>query len=59
MRSRWTPGNKVREGRGVGGWMSPVMGMKEGPDCVDHWALYANNDHGTLHQKLRMYSMAS
>ena len=29
---RWTLKNKLRvlEGRGVGGWISPVMGIKEG-----------------------------
>ena len=31
----WTLGNKliVSEGSGVGGWVSPVMGIKEGMYC--------------------------
>lgn len=29
---QWTPGNKLRvlEGKGVGGWVSPMMGIKGG-----------------------------
>ena len=42
----WTPGNKLRalEGRWVGRWASPVMGIKEGLYCVEHWVLCANNE---------------
>ena len=34
----WTPGNilRVSEGMGVGRWVSPVMGIKEGMDCMEH-----------------------
>ena len=57
----WTLGNKLRasEGRGVGGWATPVMGIEEGTYCMEHWVLYTNNDHGTRHQKLRMYCMVT
>ena len=27
-----------------GGWASPVMGIKEGTYCMEHWVLYANNE---------------
>ena len=45
----WTLGKKlmVAEGRGMGGWSSPVMGIKEGTYCtycMVHWVLYANNE---------------
>ena len=42
----WTLGNKLRvlEGRGWGGWVSLVMGIKEGMDCMECWVLYANNE---------------
>ena len=42
----WTPGNNLRvlEGRGVGGWASPVMGIKEHTYCMEPWVLYANNE---------------
>ena len=41
----WTLGNKVRvsEERGMGGWTIPVMGIKEGTYCMEHWVLYATN----------------
>ena len=41
-----TLGNKLRasEGRGVGVWDRPVMGIKEGTYCMVHWVLYANNE---------------
>ena len=58
----WTLGNKLRasEGReGVGNWDRPVMGIKEGTYCMEHWVLYANMNHGTLHQKLRIYCMVT
>ena len=39
--SLWTPGNKLRvlERRGVVGWVSQVVGIKEGTDCMEHWVL--------------------
>ena len=40
------PGNKlgVSEGRGVGDWDRPAMGIKEGTYCMEHWVLYANSE---------------
>ena len=34
----WIPRNKLRvlEGRGFRGWIGPVMGIKEGTDCMEH-----------------------
>ena len=32
------------EGRGVGDWVSLVIGSKEGTYCIEHWVLYANNE---------------
>ena len=42
----WTLGNKLRasEGRGVGDWERPLMGIEEGTYCMEHWVLYANNE---------------
>ena len=42
----WTLRNKlmVLEGSGVRGWVSLVMGIKEGTYCIEHWVLYANNE---------------
>ena len=42
----WTLGNNLRvsEGRGLGGWGSRVMGIKEGMYCNEHWVSYANNE---------------
>ena len=42
----WTLRNKLRvlEGRGVGGWVSPVMGMKEDTYRMEHGVLYENNE---------------
>ena len=44
----WTLRNKLRasEGRGVGKWASPVMGIKEGTYCMEYWVLYANDESG-------------
>ena len=35
---------RALEGRGVGGWVSLVMGVKEGTYCMEHWVLYTNNE---------------
>ena len=42
----WTLGNKLRtsEGRELGDWARPAMGIKEGTYCMVHWVLYANNE---------------
>ena len=57
----WTLGSKVRasEGKGVGDWHRPVMGIKEGAYCMVHWALYATNESWNFTSKLRMYCMVS
>ena len=31
-------------GERVGDWDRPVMGIKEGTYCMEHWLLYANNE---------------
>ena len=31
-------------GERVGGWASPVMGIKDGTYCMEHWVLYGNNE---------------
>ena len=43
---------------GGGGWVSPVMGIKEGRYCMEHRVLYTMN-HGTVHQKLMVYCMVT
>ena len=35
---------RVLEGRGWGGWVSLVMGIKEGTYCTEHWVLYADDE---------------
>ena len=40
----WTLRNKLRVLGGVGAWVSPVMGIKEGTYCMEHWVLYENNE---------------
>ena len=42
----WTLRKKlgVLEGRGVGGWVSLVVGIKEGTYCMEHWVWYINNE---------------
>ena len=49
----WTLGNKLRasEGRRVGDWDRPVMGIKEGTYCMVHWVLYANNESWNIASK--------
>ena len=49
----WILGNKLRasEGRRVGGWDRPVMGIKEGTYCMVHWLLYANNESWNIASK--------
>ena len=57
----WTLRNKLRasEGRRMGDWDRPVMGIKEGNIawCTGCYTQIMN--HGTLHQKLGMYCMVS
>ena len=51
----WTLGNKLRasEGRRVGDWDRPVMGIKEGTYCMVHWVLYATNESWNFTSKTR------
>ena len=35
---------RASEGRGVGDWARPVITIKEGTYCMEHWVLYANNE---------------
>ena len=43
----WTLRNKLRvlEGKGVGGWVSLAVGIKEGTDCMEHWVWCKNNEY--------------
>ena len=38
--------NKLRvlEGMGAGNWVSLVVGIKEGRDCIEHWVWCINNE---------------
>ena len=51
----WTLGNKLRasEGRRVGDWEVPVMGIKEGTYGIGHWVLYANNESWNFTSKTK------
>ena len=40
----WTLKNNLRVLKGVGGWVSLVVGIKEGTFCMEHWELYVNNE---------------
>ena len=42
----WTLGKKLRasEGSSVGDWDRPVMGIKKGTYCMEHWVLYTINE---------------
>ena len=35
---------RVLEGRGVGGRVSLVVGIKKGTYCMEHWVWYINNE---------------
>ena len=49
----WTLRNKLRvlEGRVVGGWVSLVVGIKEGTCGDEHWVLYATNESLNISSK--------
>ena len=56
----WTLRNKLKllEGKGWRlGW--PSGGYEGGACCNEHWVSYANNESGTLHQKLMMYCVVT
>ena len=43
---------RVSEGRRMGDWAGPVMGIKEGTYCMVHWVLYANNKSWNITSKI-------
>lgn len=47
--------NRICGGR----WVSLMMGIKEGTDCVEYWVLYANNESWNSTSKLMMYYMVT
>ena len=51
----WTLGNKLSasEGREVGDWDRPVMGIKEGTYCMVHWVLYAKSESWNITSKTK------
>ena len=56
----WTLKNSLRvlKGQGVGGWVSLVVGIRGGSDCMEHWVWYINNDFWHTEKKfffLRFY----
>ena len=53
----WTLRNKLRvlEGKGMGVWVSLVMGIKEGTYCMEHWVLYKNNESWITTSKTNVY----
>ena len=53
-------GNRRRKGKmkGWGEWLSMVIGIKEGTDCMEHWVLYANNESWNTTSKT-MYCMVT
>ena len=42
----WTLRKKLRvsEASRVGGWVSLVVGIQEGTDCMEHWVWCINNE---------------
>lgn len=44
---------------GVGGWVGPVVGIKESTDCMGHWVLYTNNDSWNSTSKIMMYCVVT
>ena len=53
----WEKKLRASEGRGMGDWDRPMMGIKEGTYCMVHWVLYANNESWNITSNLRMYFM--
>ena len=49
----WTLRNKLRvlEGRWVRGWVSLVVGIKEGTHCMEHWVWCINNEFWNTENK--------
>ena len=53
----WTLRNTLRvlEGRRVGGWVSLVVGSKEGTDCMEHWVWCINNEFCYTEKKFKIF----
>ena len=51
----WTLRNKPRvlEGREVRAWVSLVVGIKEGTDCMEHWVGCLNSEFWDTEKKLK------
>ena len=51
----WTLRNKLRvlKRRVAGGWVSPVVGIKEGIYCMKHWVWCINNEFWITENKLK------
>ena len=49
----WTLRNKLRvfEEKRVGGWVSLVVGIMEGTDCMEHWVWCINNEFWNTEKK--------
>ena len=49
----WTLKNNLRvlEGRAVGGWVSLVVGIREGTYCMEHWVFCINNEFWNTEKK--------
>ena len=56
----WTLKNNLRvlKGRGVGGWGSQVVGIKEGTYCVEHWVWCKKMNTVMLKRKKKMFIKA-
>ena len=48
----WTLRNKLRVLEGVRGWLSLVVGIKEGTYCMEHWVWCINNEFWNTEKKL-------
>ena len=51
----WTLKNNLRvlKGRGVGGWVSLVVGIMEGMYCMEHWVWSIINEFWYTEKKLK------
>ena len=43
-------------GEGVEGWVSLVMGIKEGTYCMEHWVWCINNEFWNTEKKIKLKS---
>ena len=47
----------VLEGKEVGGWVSLVVGIKEGMYCMEHWVWCINNEFWNTHNSHNPHPM--